>query len=237
MTFKFRTLKFKMLIFRIFSFRTFFFRFCFVLIFGGCLIGGFAGMPSMARAEAIPGKILFLGDSITAGLGVELENTYPALIADMFNDMPEEKGIRVRITNGSISGSTTAGALSRLKWFLRAKPDILVLALGANDGLRGLSTQEMSQNLERTIVLAKQNGIRVILAGMQIPPNYGQAYSKAFREVFASLADRHDLSFIPFLLKEVAGNPLLNQADGIHPNRAGHKIIAATVFPYIQAQL
>jgi acyl-CoA thioesterase-1 len=231
------TFKIRPRIFRILSFRTLFFRFCFVLIFGGCLIGRFAGMPSMARAEKTHPNILFLGDSITAGLGVELENAYPALIADMFNDKPEEKGIRVRITNGSISGSTTAGALSRLKWFLKVKPDILILALGANDGLRGLSTQEMSQNLERTIVLARQNGIRVILAGMQIPPNYGQAYSKAFREVFASLADRYDLSFIPFLLKDVAGNPLLNQADGIHPNRAGHKIIAETVLPYIQAQL
>jgi acyl-CoA thioesterase-1 len=231
------TFKIRPLIFRILSFRMLFFRFCFVLIFVGCLIGRFAGMPSMARADEIPTKILFLGDSITAGLGVDLENAYPALVDDMLKDMPEEKGIRVRITNGSISGSTTAGALSRLKWFLRTKPDILVLALGANDGLRGLSTQEMSQNLERTIVLARQNGIRVILAGMQIPPNYGQAYSKAFREVFASLAERYDLSFIPFLLKEVAGNPLLNQTDGIHPNRAGHKIIAETVFPYIQAQL
>lgn len=231
------TFKIRPFIFRMFLSRPLFFRACFVLILGGALIGRFAGMPSMARAEETHTKILFLGDSITAGLGVELENAYPALIADMFNDMPEEKGIRVRITNGSISGSTTAGALFRLKWFLRSKPDILVLALGANDGLRGLSTQEMSQNLERTIVLARQNGIRVILAGMQIPPNYGQVYSKAFREVFASLADRYDLSFIPFLLKDVAGNPLLNQADGIHPNRAGHKIIAETVFPYIQAQL
>jgi len=241
MTFKIRTFKFRMLISRILSSRMLFFRFCFVLIFGGCLIGRFAGMPSMAWAEETPTHILFLGDSITAGLGVELENAYPALIDDMFNDMLkdmlEEKGPRVKIINGSISGSTTAGALSRLKWFLKVKPDILVLALGANDGLRGLSTHEMSQNLERTIILAKENGIRVILAGMQIPPNYGQAYSKAFREVFALLADRHDLAFIPFLLKEVAGNPLLNQADGIHPNRAGHKIIAETVFPYLQAQL
>ena len=193
----------------------------------------FGGVSSMVRAEEGDAHILFLGDSITAGLGVELENAYPALVADLL----KEKGRQVRITNGSISGSTTAGALSRLKWFLRGKPDILVLALGANDGLRGLSTQEMFQNLERTIVLAQENGIRVILAGMEIPPNYGPGYSKAFREVFASLADRYDVSFIPFLLKEVAGNPLLNQADGIHPNRAGHKIIAATVFPYIQGQL
>jgi acyl-CoA thioesterase-1 len=195
----------------------------------------------MARAEEGDVDILFLGDSITAGLGVELENAYPALIADMFKeritDLPQEKKGQVRIINGSISGSTTAGALSRLKWFLRKKPDILVLALGANDGLRGLSTQEMSRNLERTIVLAQEKGIRVILAGMEIPPNYGPAYSKAFREVFALLADRYDLAFIPFLLKDVAGNPLMNQADGIHPNRAGHRIIAGTVFPYLQAQL
>jgi acyl-CoA thioesterase-1 len=152
-------------------------------------------------------------------------------------DRPEEKGHRVRITNASISGSTTAGAFSRLKWFLRIKPDILVLALGANDGLRGLSTGEMSQNLERAIVLAKENGIRVILAGMQVPPNYGPDYSTAFQKVFGVLAERYDLAFIPFLLKSVAGNPLLNQADTIHPNREGHKQIAATVFPYVKAQL
>jgi acyl-CoA thioesterase-1 len=230
-----------MFIDRIFLFRRVVFRSCFVLFLGGCLIGRLVGVPAMARAEEGDVDILFLGDSITAGLGVELENAYPALIADMFKeritDLPQEKKGQVRIINGSISGSTTAGALSRLKWFLRKKPDILVLALGANDGLRGLSTQEMSQNLERTIVLAQEKGIRVILAGMEIPPNYGPAYSKAFREVFALLADRYDLAFIPFLLKDVAGNPLMNQADGIHPNRAGHRIIAVTVFPYLQAQL
>ncbi len=237
MMFKFMILKFRLLMFRIRLFRPLFFRSCFILFLGGCLMGRFAGVPSMARAEENRAHILFLGDSITAGLGVELENAYPAVINDMFNDLLEENGIRVRITNGSISGSTTAGALSRLKWFLRGKPDILVLALGANDGLRGLSTLEMSQNLERTIILAMENDIRVILAGMEIPPNYGPAYSKAFREVFALLADKYDLSFIPFLLKGVAGNPSLNQADGIHPNRAGHKIIAGAVFPYIQAQL
>ncbi len=237
MMFKFMILKFRLLMFRIRLFRPLFFRSCFILFLGGCLMGRFAGVPSMARAEENRVHILFLGDSITAGLGVELENAYPAVINDMFNDLLEENGMQVRITNGSISGSTTAGALSRLKWFLRGKPDILVLALGANDGLRGLSTLEMSQNLERTIILAMENDIRVILAGMEIPPNYGPAYSKAFREVFALLADKYDLSFIPFLLKGVAGNPSLNQADGIHPNRAGHKIIAAAVFPYIQAQL
>lgn len=175
-------------------------------------------------------RILFLGDSLTAGLGVEPHEAYPSVIQDML----EEKQIRhITLTNAGISGSTSAGAVSRLKWFLRAKPDILVLALGANDGLRGLPIEEMAKNLENTIVLARENHIRVILAGMEIPPNYGPEYTRAFREVFSSLARKHDLAFIPFLLKDVAGNPSLNQADGIHPNAEGHRIIAAHVLPFI----
>jgi acyl-CoA thioesterase-1 len=178
--------------------------------------------------------ILFLGDSLSAGLGVEPEQAYPALVQDML----KERGIhRVRITNAGISGSTTASALPRLKWFLRAKPDILVLALGANDGLRGLSVTDMSHNLDKTIALAKARDIRVILAGMKLPPNYGPDYARAFEAVFVSLADKHDIPFIPFLLKDVAGKPRLNQADGIHPNLEGHKIIAATVLAYILEQL
>jgi acyl-CoA thioesterase-1 len=179
-------------------------------------------------------RILFIGDSLSAGLGVEPEQAYPALI----NDMLKEKGVKgVGVTNGSISGSTTASALARLKWFLRVNPDILVLALGANDGLRGLSTSEMARNLDKTIVLAKQKHIRVILAGMKLPPNYGLKYARDFQAVFALLADQHNIPFIPFLLKDVAGRVSLNQADGIHPNREGHRIIAATVFPYILEQL
>lgn len=180
-------------------------------------------------AEA-PVRILFLGDSLTAGLGVEPREAYPSLIQNM---LEEKQMHHIIVTNGSISGSTTAGAVSRLKWFLRAKPDILVLALGANDGLRGLSLDEMDKNLDSTIVLAKENQIRVILAGMEIPPNYGPDYTKAFREVFPSLARRHQIEFIPFLLENVAGDPSLNQADGIHPNAQGHRIIAAHVLPFI----
>lgn len=179
-------------------------------------------------------KILILGDSLSAGLGVEPEQAFPALIHDRL----KQKGFHhVTLTNGSISGSTTAGAVSRLKWFLRIKPDILVLALGANDGLRGLSTGQMTQNLDKTIVLAKEKGIRVILAGMKLPPNYGPEYAEDFEAVFASLAQKYDLPFIPFLLKDVAGIASLNQADGIHPNAKGHKIIAATVFDFILKQL
>lgn len=190
-------------------------------------------MPPLSAADNSV-RVLFIGDSISAGLGVEPEHAYPALIHDML----KEKGVQgINVTNGSISGSTTAGALSRLKWFFKAKPDILVLALGANDGLRGLSTVEMAQNLDKTIVLAKENGIRVILAGMKIPPNYGPEYARDFYEVFVFLADKHKISLIPFLLKDVAGKASLNQADGIHPNREGHRIIAGTVLAYILEQL
>ena len=165
---------------------------------------------------------------------MEPEHAYPVLIHDML----KEKGVQgINITNGSISGSTTAGALSRLKWFLKAKPNILVLALGANDGLRGLSTVEMARNLDKTIVLAKEKGIRVILVGMKIPPNYGPEYARAFYKVFVLLADKHKISLIPFLLKNVAGKASLNQANGIHPNREDHRIIAVTVLPYILEQL
>ncbi|OGR12469.1 MAG: arylesterase [Desulfobacula sp. GWF2_41_7] len=180
-------------------------------------------------AEA-PVRIVFLGDSLTAGLGVEPQEAYPSVIQEMLN---EKQISHIILTNGSISGSTSASAASRLKWFLRAKPDILVLALGANDGLRGLSMDEMYKNLDNAIVLARQNHIRVILAGMEIPPNYGPDYSNAFREVFKSLARKYDLEFIPFLLEGVAGNPSLNQADGIHPNAKGHRVIAAHILPFI----
>lgn len=177
-----------------------------------------------------PIRVLFLGDSLTAGLGVEPEEAYPSLIQKML----DEKQIRhITITNSSISGSTSASAVSRLKWHLKAKPDMMVLALGANDGLRGLSTDEMGKNLDAAIVLAKEHNIRVILAGMQIPPNYGPEYTNTFRDVFSSLARKHKLPFIPFLLKDVAGNPSLNQTDGIHPNAQGHRIIAAHVLPFI----
>lgn len=191
------------------------------------------GMLPLSAADSSV-RILILGDSISAGLGVEPEQAYPSLVQDMI----KEKGITgVRIINGSISGSTTAGALSRLKWFLKAGPDILVLALGANDGLRGLSTIKMAQNLDKAISLAKEKGIRVILAGMKIPPNYGPEYARAFHDVFISLADKYKISFIPFLLKNVAGQTSLNQVDGIHPNWKGHRVIAATVLPYILEQL
>ncbi len=179
-------------------------------------------------------KILFVGDSITAGMGVTPEQAYPALIQEMLKG----KGrMDVTVINASISGSTTAGAWSRLNWYLKAEPSVLVLALGANDGLRGLSTREMAKNLARAIVLARENQVQVILAGMEIPPNYGADYASDFRRVFPDLAARYGIVLIPFLLKGVAGRSGLNQADGIHPNARGQRIIAETVIPYILESL
>lgn len=175
-------------------------------------------------------RVLFLGDSLTSGLGVAPEEAYPAVIQNL---LIQKKISHITIINGGISGSTSASGVSRLRWFLKSKPDILVLALGANDGLRGLSVDKMEKNLDDTISLALGERIRVILAGMEIPPNYGSEYAGAFREVFRRLAKKHRIPLIPFLLKDVAGNFALNQPDGIHPNPEGHKVIAGHVLPFI----
>ncbi|MCA1785249.1 MAG: arylesterase [Desulfobacteraceae bacterium] len=188
----------------------------------------FAGI---SAAEAKETRVLFLGDSITAGLGVEKAAAYPAVVGRML----KQQGIaNVTVINAGISGSTTASGVSRLRWHLKAAPHVLILALGANDGLRGLSLMNMAQNLDDTIALALENHLCVILAGMEIPPNYGPAYTGQFRQTFRDLAEKHDIALIPFLLDQVGGVADMNQADGIHPNTAGHRQVAATVLPYIK---
>lgn len=200
-----------------------------LMVWGGFMPGIF---PAAWGSPKI--KILFLGDSITAGYGVAQEEAYPALLGQKL----ESLGIHdVEIINGSISGSTTASALSRLKWFRKTSPDVLVLALGANDGLRGLSVENMEENLGRAISFAKNSNMDVILAGMQIPPNYGPEYADDFKQVFITLADLHGIVLIPFLLEGVGGRADMNQPDGIHPNREGHQQIARTVFPFILKQI
>jgi acyl-CoA thioesterase-1 len=187
-------------------------------------------------ADALKGTktILIIGDSLTAGLGVTPEQAYPALLQKRL----AEAGIKqVKVVNAGISGSTSAGAYARLKWYLRARPHLLILALGANDGLRGLSVAEMEINLGRALSLAKEAGIKSVLAGMEVPPNYGPEYAAAFRQVFPELAGRYKIPLIPFLLEDVAGKPELNQADGIHPNPEGHNIMADTILPYILENL
>lgn len=187
-------------------------------------------LSSMAQAEY---TILFLGDSLTEGYGLEQEQSFPALVEEKLAD----GGYDVDIINGGVSGSTSASALNRLQWYIRSEPDLMLLALGANDGLRGLSIEQMRENLEETIEYARNNGVEVALAGMMIPPNYGQEYSQDFAQVYPALAEKYDLPFLPFLLEGVAGKADLNQADGIHPNAEGTRIVADTVYEFIQPLL
>ena len=171
-----------------------------------------------------------LGDSLTAGYGVEKEQAFPTLVETRLKEMgfPD-----IKVINAGFSGSTTASALSRLKWYLRIKPDILLLELGGNDGLRGLAIKELETNLAVTIELAMAQGMKVVLAGMKIPPNYGAQYTREFESVYPALAKRFDITLIPFLLEGVGGEPDLNISDGIHPNPEGHKIVSETVVRHL----
>ncbi|MEZ4742129.1 MAG: arylesterase [Bdellovibrionota bacterium] len=176
-------------------------------------------------------KIIFLGDSLTEGYGVAKEQAYPSLIEKQLTDANIKD---LSIVNAGISGSTTAGGLSRLKWLLKGKPTHLVLALGANDGLRGLKIEESQKNLEKIILICQENKIKVMLAGMKVPPNYGQDYTKKFESIYETLAKKYNLKLMPFLLEGVAGEAKLNISDRIHPNAMGHKVIAQNLYKYIK---
>lgn len=188
--------------------------------------------PLQAADETV---ILMLGDSLTEGTGVAPEQAYPALVEAELR----REGHRVRVINAGIGGSTTATAPARLRWHLRAKPKprILLLALGANDGMRGLPLAQSRKHLADTIALARQHQLQIVLAGMQIPPNFGKAYTAEFKAMYPALAKTHKLPLIPFLLDGVAARPALNISDGIHPNPAGHKILARNVLPYLRPLL
>lgn len=174
--------------------------------------------------------ILFLGDSLTEGYGLDENQSFPSLIAERLKADGRDD---VRIINAGVSGSTSASALSRLQWYIRTQPDLMVLSLGANDGLRGLAVDEMKANLVKTIEFAQANGVRVALTGMLIPPNYGPEYTDSFAQVFPDLADQYQLDFLPFLLEGVAADPELNQSDGVHPNVEGTRIVANTVYQFL----
>ena len=178
-------------------------------------------------------RIVFLGDSLTAGLGLPREQAVPSLIQERLDG----EGFAYEVVNAGVSGDTSAGGLSRLDWSLGGDVAILVLELGANDGLRGLPVSQMKRNLSEIIVRARQRGIVVILTGMEAPPNYGIAYTSEFRQVFRDLADQHDVVFVPFFLEGVAGIPSLNNSDGMHPNAAGAQIIAGTIWRVLEPVL
>ena len=174
--------------------------------------------------------VIFLGDSLTEGLGVETDQAFPNLIDER---LKTEGYNNISIINAGISGSTSASALERMQWYVRSRPDLVILSLGANDGLRGLDVDNMKINLAETIEFAQSNGIKVALTGMLTPPNMGEEYTTSFAQVFPDLATEYNLDFMPFLLQDVAGIPELNQADGIHPNIEGSRIVADHVYNFL----
>jgi acyl-CoA thioesterase-1 len=194
----------------------------------GILLAGAA-----ASTEPVT-TILCLGDSLTEGYGLAPEHAYPSVLERRLH-AAGQRGTRV--LNGGISGSTSASAVSRLEWQLRAAPDILILALGGNDGLRGLDLAATRRNLSAAIELAKGRGVRVVLAGMKLPPNYGPAYTGDFERLFPELAAEHDVALIPFLLEGVAARPGLNLPDGIHPNAEGYLRVAENVLEVLLPML
>jgi acyl-CoA thioesterase I len=180
---------------------------------------------STARGADAERVIVCLGDSLTEGYGLAPERAYPTLVERMLR----ERGRDVRVVNAGISGSTSASAVSRLRWQLRSRADVVLIALGGNDGLRGVDVAATRVNLSAAIELAQQSGARVLLAGMKLPPNYGPEYTAAFAAMFPALAKQYGVALLPFLLEGVAGDPALNQADGIHPNERGTEIVAKNV--------
>lgn len=173
--------------------------------------------------------ILFLGDSLTEGYQLAKEDAFPALVEVEL----KKKFSDTKVINGGVSGATTASGVKRLGWYLKSRPDIIVLALGSNDGLRGLNLDQSEKNLSEVIEKAKAANMKVLLVGMKMPTNYGEYYRKIFEKLFASLAKKYNIPLLPFLLEGVGGKPALNLPDGIHPNPAGHKIMAKTVLKFL----
>lgn len=196
--------------------------------------------PEQSVSETTPSSepkrtILFFGNSLTAGYGLEPEQAFPNLIQQILDSL----GYSYQVINAGLSGETSASGVNRIEWVLRAPVDILVLELGGNDGLRGIDPQVMKNNLQEIIDIARREypQITIILAGMEAPPNMGQDYINAFRNVFPQLAEENQLPLIPFLLEGVGGEVEFNLPDGIHPNEKGHEMVASNVWKVLQDQL
>ena len=198
----------------------------------GTVAPGTPAPSTLAPGTSSP-RIVFLGDSLTAGLGLNADQSYPALIGQKL----KAQGYDYDIVNAGVSGDTSAGGLRRVDWSLEGDVRVLIVALGGNDALRGLPVDDLRKNLEAILARAHERHITVILAGMEAPPNNGPDYTSAFRKVYADLAKQPDVRFIPFLLDGVAGVPGLNQADGIHPNPRGAQMVADLVWKELEAAL
>ncbi|PYU99260.1 MAG: arylesterase [Acidobacteria bacterium] len=188
-----------------------------------------AGVPSEDGRRVIAA----LGDSLTAGLGVDPADNYPSKLQRRL----DAGSNKYRVVNAGVSGDTSAQGLSRLASVRALRPEFVILALGANDGLRGLPIESTRKNLETIITELQRDGTRVVLAGMMIPPNYGPEYARAFRDVFPELAKKYRIPLIPFLLQGVAGDPVLNQPDGVHPTAQGYDIVADNVWRVLKPLL
>lgn len=215
---------------------------CLLLTLAGCNSDSqpatSAAAPPTAGEKPAAGRsktILFFGNSLTAGLGVEPEEAFPALV----KQKTDSAGLGYEVVNAGLSGETTAGGRSRVGWVLRQPVEVFVLELGANDGLRGLPLTDTRRNLQAIIDTVRRISpqTRIVLAGMQIPPNLGADYATEFRQLYADLARENQLTLIPFLLEGVGGVAKLNQPDGIHPTPAGHRLIARTVWAILQPVL
>lgn len=214
-----------------------------LLLFASALVLACGGAPASAPQRSGPGTpatpvadapvILALGDSITAGLGLAQSQAWPTLLQARL----DAAGRKYRVVNAGVSGDTTAAGLARLDWQLSQRPAVVILELGANDGLRGLPVAEAKQNLGKIVTRCQAAGAKVLLAGMQVPPNMGPEYTTAFRDMFPALAAEHKVPLIPFILDGVAGHQKLNQGDGIHPTAEGQAIVAETVWQHLQPLL
>lgn len=188
-----------------------------------------------SSASAEPKVVVCLGDSLTAGYGLDQAQAYPALLQKSIDAL----GWKFKVVNAGLSGETTAGGLRRLDWVLKRRIDVMVLALGGNDALRGIPLETTRQNLDQilTRTRAKNPGVQLVVAGMLIPPNWGREYFNGFRAIFPQLAKKHQARLIPFLLEGVGGKPELNFPDGIHPTAEGHRVVATNVWKVLEPLL
>ena len=198
----------------------------------GCLFASQNGRGDVATNRQ---TIVILGDSIAAGSGVELSDAFPSLLQQRI----DERKLPYAVVNAGVSGDTTAGGVRRMPWLLKRKIDVLVIELGGNDGLRGIAPEETRANLEKIIELAraKYPAVKIVLAGMQMPQNMGEEYTRRFQEVFRGVAKSKKTALIPFVLEGVGGRPDLNLPDRIHPNPDGHKIVASNVWAVLGPML
>ena len=190
-----------------------------------------ASAPGAGRAQAPPdeGLIVALGDSLTAGNGLNERDAWPAQMERRLR----AAGLRWKVINAGISGETSSGARARLAWVLGLKPDVMVLETGANDGLRGIPPQVLQANIDAMLGTLGENRVTVVLAGMQMLRNMGPSYTTAFARVYPELAQKHKAILLPFFLEGVAGNPALNQSDGLHPTAEGYRVVTDLVYPRI----